>query len=861
MTHEFLISVTPVGEQKYLVRTERVAPGVPLAEEQVSWPVEDWLRQARQNLNDPVLDLLQGRATPEPNTINEKERETKNLVTLGQELYRGLLDGALRDSWNCAQSVAHNRSEVLHLRLGLKGLKDRRLPQLPWEIMHRGDRPLATGTDVVFSRYEPSTSLLGSIRKVPANEPLKILMAIAAPSDRESLELEREYEELKEELRDLNTGDTTIQQALLGAGSKKRQIQLDIIRQPGREELTQALERGQYQVFHYAGHSNWGTAGGEIDLVSRETGLTESLSGDDIAGLLVNNGIQVAVFNSCRGAYSELGDRANGETPPNLAEAIVNRGVPGVLAMAERIPDGVSIALTRLFYRNLVKGSASVVESLSRARQGLVSAYGSEQLYWALPVLYVHSKFDGYLLGEKNDVPNSEDAKKRSAESVREWKRHQKMALYSKLGMLPEADSDEGSEGEDIESMPELLGGDRGIMALSSQLEMLPEADSGEGADFDRPINDDLEEELELPVYKLGAENDDRLAEDSALVAELFGQVTNSLPPQGPPAGGAIALNSSQKGSLAITGSRENTTKPPKTHTRKKNFAAKIGKSRWRNPLAVGFSLVAAAAVGTWFSLLRGPQPGDLLPSLPPKAIVAETHNLEPTEGSVDLDTTPTGEVTAIAIELFNQNNLSAAKLAVESLLDRGALPEAKAALAVVPPELSDESAILFLQGRLAWEFVGRGNDNYSIDDARRYWQSAVKQNPVNIEYLNALGFALYAEGRFIQAYQVWEQVTDMLNASGKVHFLPTSSTTTSSAQPSFEELESLNASAGIGLVLMKSAEELPPEERSIRLSKAIKFRQKVISDAPVNFQALELSHHWMWSENAIRDWQLLLRM
>ncbi len=843
MTHEFLISVTPVGEQKYLVRTERVAPGVPLAEEQVSWPVEDWLRQSRQNLNDPVLDLLQGRATPEPNAINKEE--TKDLVTLGQELYRGLLDGALRDSWNCAQSVAHNRSEVLHLRLGLKGLKDRRLPQLPWEIMHRGDRPLATGTDVVFSRYEPSTSLLGSIRKVPANQPLKILMAIAAPSDRESLELEREYEELKKELSDLNTVHP-IQQALLGAGSKKREIQLEIIRQPGREQLTQALERGQYQVFHYAGHSNWGTAGGEIDLVSK-TGSTESLSGDDLAGLLVNNGIQVAVFNSCRGAYSELGDRANAEGPQNLAEAIVNRGVPGVLAMAERIPDGVSIALTRLFYRNLAKGSASVTESLSRARQGLVSAYGSEQLYWALPVLYVHSKFDGYLLGENNDIPDCEDAKT-SAESVREWKRHQKKALYSKFGMLPEADSEEGSDGEELESTPEAKGG---------ELEMLPEADS---ADFLRPT-DDLEEELELPVYKLESENDDRLAEDSALVAELFGQVTNSPPPQGPPAGGAIALNSSQKGSLAITRSRENTTKPPTAHTRKKNLAAKIVKSRWRNPLGVGLSLVAAAAVGTWFSFSRGPQPGDLLPSLPPKPIVAQTHNLEPTEGPTDLDATPTGEVTAIAIELFNENDLYAAKSAVESLLDRGALPEAKAALAVVPPELSDESAILFLQGRLAWEFVGRGNDNYSIDDARRYWQSAVKQNPVNIEYLNALGFALYAEGRFIQAYQVWEQVTEMLNASGNVHFLPTSTTTTSSGQPSFEELESLNASAGIGLVLMKSAEDLSPEERSIRLSKAIKFRQKVISDAPVNFQALELSRHWMWSENAIRDWQLLLRM
>ncbi|HEY9749779.1 MAG TPA: hypothetical protein V6C63_13930, partial [Allocoleopsis sp.] len=60
VTQEFHLSVTPVGEDEYLIRTERVAPGVPLAEEQVVWPVEDWLNQARQLMNDPLLGLLQG---------------------------------------------------------------------------------------------------------------------------------------------------------------------------------------------------------------------------------------------------------------------------------------------------------------------------------------------------------------------------------------------------------------------------------------------------------------------------------------------------------------------------------------------------------------------------------------------------------------------------------------------------------------------------------------------------------------------------------------------------------------------------------------------------------------------------------
>jgi len=826
VTQEFHISVTPLDGQKYLVRTERVAPGVPLAEEQVNWPVEDWLGQARQLLNDPLWGLLEGKPILELDGTN-KERKIPNLVALGQELYRSLLSGTLRDSWNCAQSIAHNRSEVLHLRLGLK---DRRLPQLPWEIMHRGDRPLATGIDVFFSRYQPSTSVLVPIRKVSVNQPLKILMAIAAPSDREGLEVAQEYLQLKEELR-----EDSMQEGLLGRRSKKRQIQLDILQQPDREEITQALERGQYQVFHYAGHSNWGTSGGELYLVSGKTGLTETLNGDDLAGLLANNGIQMAVFNSCRGAYSEPADSTNGQPSPNLAEAIVNRGVPGVLAMAERIPDAVSIALTRLFYRNLAKDYASVTESLSRARQGLVSAYGSEKLYWALPVLYVHSAFDGYLLASKEEIEKSEEPKI-DVESLRQQReRNKKMALYAQLQKLAKANLAEVQD----------LGSDR----LEYEEEKLP------GDDFQLPIygfeQDEELEDLDLPLDDLEDEDGVAMHEDSALVAEIFGEVTNSELAGKPEPGGAIALN--QKAPLAISESRENSHNPPSTDNHK---TIKQVKPRWRHLLKIGlpFIGVAAMGIGTWFSFNRGPQPAALLPSLPPEPVIIK--KAKPIKEPINLDATSTREVTAKAIGFFSQNDLTEAKLAVESLLDRGALPDAKAALAAVALELQDDPNILFLQGRLAWEFVKRGNNNYSVEDARRYWELAVKKNPNSLEYRNALGFAHYAEGRLIQAYQAWQQVTNRNETY--VTYQPAASTTIS-PEPSLEQIEFLNAYAGIGLVLMKSAENISPEQKAIQLSKAMKFREKVISDAPVNFIPVELSSQWMWSENAIRDWRLLL--
>ncbi|MEG4497979.1 CHAT domain-containing protein [Microcoleus sp. F10-C6] len=392
MSQEFQLSVTPVGDDEYLVRTERVAPGVPLAEEQVRWPIDEWLALSAQLMNDPLVGLLQGKVLQGTSLAGRGlsrsgNNSAPNLVALGQQLYSGLFQGNLRDSWTCAQGIAQHRREVLQLRLGLKG---RRLPRLPWEVLHAGDRPLATGTDVVFSRYQPGTSLFKQTRILPSSGPLKILMAIASPGDRDSLQLKREVFHLQQELQNRTANPLK--------NSPHSEIQLTILEQPDREQLTQALEQGQYQVLHYAGHSNLGSRGGELYLVSSRTGLTETLSGDDLAGLLVNNGIQMAVFNSCRGAYGDPSDLADDSPERNLTEALVKRGIPAVLAMAESIPDDVALTLTRLFYRNLNQGYP-VDLSLSRARAGLISAYGSHQLYWALPILYQHPDFDGYLTG------------------------------------------------------------------------------------------------------------------------------------------------------------------------------------------------------------------------------------------------------------------------------------------------------------------------------------------------------------------------------------------------------------------------------------------------------------------------------
>jgi CHAT domain-containing protein/tetratricopeptide (TPR) repeat protein len=823
VAQEFHISVTPLGENQYLVRLERVAPGVPLAEEQVSWPVEDWLLQARQLMNDPLLGVLQGSRVlgegsfgEDPWLLSEWNEPTRqsspNLAALGQQLYNALFQGSLRDSWIMAQAIAQNQRAVLRLRLGLKGS---RLPRLPWEVLHAGDRPIASGIDIAFSRYQLDRGLMSPVQAfaIQPDQPLRILMAIAGPSDRESLELAQEARHLQEELQNRPPHDAPA-------------IQLTILEQPGREQLTQALEQGRYQVFHYAGHSNLGVSGGDVYLVSSKTGLTETLNGDDLAGLLANNGVQLAVFNSCRGAYTATSDAQVNSGERNLAEALVKRGIPGVLAMAERIPDEVALTLTRLFYRNLNQGYP-IDLSLSRARQGLIAAYGANQLYWALPVLYLHQEFDGFLthgddaaynqaklliLPERSEMvfePAPEDsdfAPSTTTLMPQDWLDAQEELEADTMAEFPEDRSFEGSEApEDSDTVAF-------IQDLLNQLQ--PEA---------------TEEEPTPP-----APESDRPATGSEELADT------------PPPEIAAAVPVAESAPVQPSPSRNEPTG--------RDTPKSAGTKRWWHnwallpkPLAILGALgvlVAIALLSFWIvqSRERQAQTPPSIPELPQSPTVGVGDNLREVE---------TSAVTSLAIEQLSQGNVAQGKNAVEELLDRGTLSQADAALSAVPREQLDSPAISFLRGRLAWQLIQTGSDDYAIDDVRRYWETASDRQPNSATYLNALGFAYYAEGDYDRANQAW---FDALYRTEEAQVAESGAVDT-------QNRELLTTYAGLALGLWKSAEGLPADKRASLLNEALKLRQKVLSEAPADFQPDALSQNWLWMPEAIQDWQELLAL
>ncbi len=832
MTQEFHISVTPVGQNDYLVRTEQVAPGVPLAEELVTWPIADWLMAAGHLMNDPLKSVLQGDLFASGGHESDIARNSVNLVALGQQFYNALFQGTLRDSWITAQGIAQNHQQVLRLRLGLK---DTRLARLPWEVMHAGDRPLATGPYVAFSRFQ--SGILGASPLRSRNMPIplehggiRVLMVIASPSDQVRLDLQKqEAIKLQAELHRIPR---------LAEGSNRfPEIELTVLDQPGREELTQALEQGRYHVLHYSGHSNLGGNGGEIYLASRRTGLTEILSGDDLAGLLVNNNIQMAVFNSCLGAYTAASDPSGDTGERNLAESLVKRGIRSVLAMSERIPDEVALTLTQLFYRNLSQGYP-VDLCVSRVRQGLISAYGSHQMYWALPILYLQPEFDGFL-SQESDLSDS-------AESLKQY--------GSPLGITSTMYSAMADDSEMPLGMEEMIPS--GLARDSSGLDWLGEDTWGDLVDeieYDDPsyeedsaIVSDLFRQLDN--QKAATEPDEEIRENNPHQSQISEEMTSleeeadlwgEVPPPPPQAVGNFEGNWQNSNSLRRhSPTQASQPAPQRPRTRHRQM--------WPIVAIVGISALAAAIGFNWWWQNRSQQA--TLPNIP--SIPTESLPIQKQQ-NIDLETAATGVVTASATQKLSQGDLQGGLLAVEELLNRGALAAAETALKLIPSKQADDPSVNFYKGRLAWQSIQTRDNNYSVDDARRYWETAAKAKPESLLYNNALAFAYYTEGNLNRANDSWFKA---LNLALKEQ--NSDSTSTNTAVPQ----DALTSYAGLALGLYKSALSQSSGKQTQYLNEAIKLRQMVLKSDPVNFQVDKLAKNWLWTEKAIEDWRSLLQ-
>lgn len=140
---------------------------------------------------------------------------------------------------------------------------------------------------------------------------------------------------------------------------------------PTRNELDESLWLQHWDMLYFAGHSNTEAETGRIYI-----NKTESLTIEQLRNGLrkaVNNGLQIAIFNSCDG----LG----------LAQELQQLNIPEVIVMREPVPDVVAQEFLKHFLRNFSSGQ-TLYASIREGRERLQKLESEYPCATWLPVIY-----------------------------------------------------------------------------------------------------------------------------------------------------------------------------------------------------------------------------------------------------------------------------------------------------------------------------------------------------------------------------------------------------------------------------------------------------------------------------------------
>ncbi|MCR4405726.1 MAG: CHAT domain-containing protein [Anaerolineae bacterium] len=294
-------------------------------------------------------------------------------------LFRDSILVLFRRSVNLAQR------EGAPLRVRLQWSDTPQLSRLPWEYLYNPATNdfLALSALTPIIRYVPGEA----VRPVRVAPPLRVLGVISSPRDYPPLDIETEQGQLERALRESVRGD-------LLAGE---QVVVEwLTRQEGESTLValqRVLRRGDYHVFHFIGHGHFDRRYEQGALILEDTdGRGVVVNGERLGNYLrdemrLARTLRLAVLNACQaGVPSSRG------LPGGVATALVQMGIPAVIAMQAEISDEGAIAFAQSFYAAVADGWP-VDLALTEGRKGI---YAVSDLEWGKPVLYTCAT-DGHI--------------------------------------------------------------------------------------------------------------------------------------------------------------------------------------------------------------------------------------------------------------------------------------------------------------------------------------------------------------------------------------------------------------------------------------------------------------------------------
>lgn len=283
---------------------------------------------------------------------------------LGRRLYEKIFFGPVRDLLNDLLASSQGVRLRLHTRA--------EVAEWPWELLCSVDEFLALSVRTPIVRHLKHGHPLPPLRTAL---PLRMLVVVASPRETEKLDAERELQKIRD---------------ALGWLMKLGIVKVERLDTPTLTALEEKLFDGEFHILHFIGHGTFDREHGQGALLFEDgAGGRSQVNGERLAVTLSGHrSMRLVVLNACESARGTADDLFAG-----VAQGLVRKGIPAVVAMQHSIADKLAVSFSARFYRALVRGRA-VEWAMTKARKAMQAA-GAE-LDWAIPVLFLSAR-DGYL--------------------------------------------------------------------------------------------------------------------------------------------------------------------------------------------------------------------------------------------------------------------------------------------------------------------------------------------------------------------------------------------------------------------------------------------------------------------------------
>jgi CHAT domain len=341
--------------------------------------------------------------------LESRNANQSQLIELGEKLAALLLPGRVRAFYEKSLD-ALKEDEGLRLRLRIDPLK---LAALPWEYTYVkrtfGEKVssdfLSLQRRVSITRYE---TIGAPLQPLTGKEKFRVVIALANPM----IENPEDFPNQSLPSLDLDADRRAILSAIGGLKTRTQAVEPIVLQPATREHLLKSIANAD--IFHFAGHGVF--EGSELTsegtlrkkgkiLLQTEEATEDRFDSDQLAVILSNAGVRLAVLGACNSATRDAGGAWTGVAP-----ALVRENIPAVVAMQYKVRDRNASYFMAFLYARVLAGS-TIDEAVFEGRQAIFTQNGLEDRDWGVPVLYLRAE-DGFLFPlppQNQEAPARED--------------------------------------------------------------------------------------------------------------------------------------------------------------------------------------------------------------------------------------------------------------------------------------------------------------------------------------------------------------------------------------------------------------------------------------------------------------------